>query len=318
MHPTPSRCWEIIDKHQVNIFYTAPTAIRTLMREGDQFVKQCSRASLKLLGSVGEPINPNAWQWYHDVVGGKRCSIVDTWWQTETGGIMITPLPGATPEKPGAASWPFFGVQLAIVDDQGKTLTQEAAGNLVITHPWPGQAQTIHGDSSRFHKTYFSQYPGFYFTGDTAHRDKDHYYWILGRSDDVINVSGHRLDTAEIESALVAHSEIAEAAVVGFPHDIKGQGIYAFDTPKKGITTNDTLKEVLIALTREKIGAIAKPDYIQWTNDLPKTRSGKIMRRLLRQIASGHTDFSGDLSTLANPESLQAITADFSEFRGTS
>lgn len=306
-YPTPARFWEVIDKHQVNIFYTAPTAIRALMREGDESVRKTNRQSLRLLGTVGEPINPDVWLWYYDVVGEKRCPIVDTWWQTETGGIMISPLPGATPLKPGSASWPFFGVELGIVDDQGKLLEGEATGNLVITKPWPGQLQTIYGDSARYQETYFSQYPGMYCTGDGAHRDEEGFYWITGRTDDVINVSGHRLDTAEIESALVAHANIAEAAVVGFPHEIKGQGIFAFVTPKAGITANQVLKEELISLVRKKISPIAKPDHIQWTDDLPKTRSGKIMRRVLRKIVNGETDKLGDISTLANPETVRTI-----------
>lgn len=306
-YPTPSRFWEVVDKHQVNIFYTAPTAIRALMREGEDAVKCTSRKSLKLLGTVGEPINPEAWLWYYKVVGEKRCPIVDTWWQTETGGIGITPLPGATPLKPGSASWPFFGIELGIVDTKGNLLDGEASGDLVITKPWPGQLQTIYGDPARFQKTYFSQYPGMYYTGDDARRDKEGYYWITGRADDVINVSGHRLETAEIESALVAHPGIAEAAVVGCPHDIKGQGIFAFVTPKAGIATHQQLADELIELVRKKISPIATPDHIEWTDDLPKTRSGKIMRRILRKIVNGETDKLGDISTLANPEVVKKI-----------
>lgn len=306
-HPTPSRFWEVVDKHNVNIFYTAPTAIRTLMREGDEAVNKTSRESLKLLGSVGEPINPKVWKWYYEIVGEKRCPIVDTWWQTETGGIMISPFPGATPLKPGAASCPFFGVELAIVDDDGKTLEGEVTGNLVITRPWPGQLQTIYGDRERYKETYFSQFPGMYFSGDAVSRDKDGDYWITGRVDDVINVSGHRLDTAEIESALVSNPNVAEAAVVGFPHEIKGQGIFAFVTPKMGVTPNQELADELVALARKKISPIASPDHIEWTDDLPKTRSGKIMRRILRKIVSGDTENLGDISTLANPETVETI-----------
>jgi len=306
-YPTPSRLWEIIDKHQVNIFYTAPTAIRALMREGDAAVKSTSRESLKLLGSVGEPINPEAWLWYYNIVGDTRCPIVDTWWQTETGGIMAAPLPGATPLKPGAASWPFFGIELSIVDDQGKKLEGSNTGNLVVTRPWPGQLQTIYGDHEQYKATYFSKYSGLYCTGDSAYRDEEGYYWITGRTDDVLNVSGHRLDTAEIESALVAHTRIAEAAVVGVPHPIKGQGIYAFVTPKIGVNPNQILYDELMALVRQKISPIATPDHIHWSMDLPKTRSGKIMRRILRKIVNGETEQLGDISTLANPETVQVI-----------
>lgn len=308
-YPSASRFWEVIDKHHVNIFYTAPTAIRTLMREGDAAVKKTSRKSLKLLGSVGEPINPHVWEWYYEVVGEKRCPIVDTWWQTETGGIMITPFPGATPLKPGSASWPFFGVELAIIDDEGKKLSQNTTGNLVITKPWPGQLQTIYQDHARYKKTYFSLQPGMYFTGDGAVKDEDDYYWISGRVDDVINVSGHRFDTAEIESALVEHEKVSEAAVVGYPHEEKGQGIFAFVTIKSGISGDEKLKEELKQLVRKIIGAIAKPDYIHWTEDLPKTRSGKIMRRILRKIVAGETSETdlGDISTLANSEVVGEI-----------
>ena len=306
-YPTPSRFWEVVDKHKVNIFYTAPTAIRALMREGDEPVKKTSRRSLKLLGSVGEPINPDVWLWYYNILGEKRCPIVDTWWQTETGGMMISPFPGATPLKPGSASWPFFGINVAIVDDQGKKIEGEATGNLVITQPWPGQLQTIYGDPERYKKAYFSQYPGVYCTGDGARRDEEGYYWISGRTDDVINVSGHRLDTAEIESALVAHPKIAEAAVVGFPHEIKGQGVFAFITPKAGIKPDKQLEDELVALVRKKISAIAIPDHMEWANDLPKTRSGKIMRRILRKIANGETENLGDISTLTNPDIVQVL-----------
>jgi len=299
--PSPSRFWEVVDKHQVNIFYTAPTAIRALMREGDEPVKRTSRRSLKLLGTVGEPINPEAWEWYYHVVGEGRCPIVDTWWQTETGGILITPLPGATPLKPGSATRPFFGVEPAIVDDEGKILEGPASGNLVLLRPWPGQMRTVYGDHERFRKTYFSQFPGKYFTGDGARRDADGYYWITGRVDDVLNVSGHRLGTAEIESALVLHPKVAEAAVVGFPHEIKGQGIYAFVTLVKGAQPSDELRQELIELVRKEIGPIAKPDVIQWAPGLPKTRSGKIMRRILRKIAAGDVHDLGDTSTLADP-----------------
>jgi len=306
-YPDASRFWQVIDKHKVNIFYTAPTAIRALMREGDAPVTATSRKSLRLLGSVGEPINPEAWEWYYRVVGDKRCPIVDTWWQTETGGILITPLPGCTPLKPGSATRPFFGIVPALLDDQGKVLEGEAAGNLVITRPWPGQMRTVYGDHQRFHETYFKMFPGNYFSGDGARRDKDGYYWITGRVDDVLNVSGHRLGTAEVESALVLHEAIAEAAVVGFPHDIKGQGIYAYVTPMAGITPDDDLYQQLIALVRKEIGAIAKPDVIQWAPALPKTRSGKIMRRILRKIAANELDSLGDTSTLADPSVVENL-----------
>ncbi len=294
-YPTASRFWEVVDKHQVNIFYTAPTAIRALMREGEAPVKKTSRQSLKLLGSVGEPINPEVWHWYHEVVGDQRCDIVDTWWQTETGGIAISPIPHATTMRPGAASWPFFGIQPKIMNT-----THE--GQLIISKPWPGMMLTIYGDHQRFIDTYFSQYPGNYFTGDGAKCDADGYYWITGRVDDVINVSGHRIGTAEIESAIVEHHDIAEAAVVGMPHSIKGQGIYAYVTPKKSIQPTDELKQALIQQVRTTIGPIATPDIIQWASDLPKTRSGKIMRRILRKIATNELKQLGDTSTLANPE----------------
>jgi acetyl-CoA synthetase len=300
-YPDSSRFWQVVDKHQVNILYTAPTAIRALMREGDAPVKRCSRKSLRLLGSVGEPINPEAWEWYHRVVGDGRCPIVDTWWQTETGGILITPLPGATKLKPGSATRPFFGIRPAIVDANGKILEGEASGNLVLLDSWPGQMRTVYGDHQRFVDTYFKAYPGKYFTGDGARRDADGYYWITGRVDDVINVAGHRLGTAEIESALVADPKVAEAAVVGFPHDLKGQGIYAYVTLKAGVTPSEELRKELVAWVRKEISAIATPDVIQWAPGLPKTRSGKIMRRILRKIAANDMSNLGDTSTLADP-----------------
>ncbi|MGW8227922.1 MAG: acetate--CoA ligase [Gammaproteobacteria bacterium] len=300
-YPDASRFWQVVDKHQVNVFYTAPTAIRALMREGEAPVKKTSRASLRLLGTVGEPINPEAWEWYYRVVGEQRCPIVDTWWQTETGGHLITPLPGATALKPGSATTPFFGVQPGIVDSDGNLLEGEAEGALVIKHPWPSQMRTVYGDHQRFADTYFSTFPGYYFTGDGARRDADGYYWITGRMDDVLNVSGHRMGTAEVESALVLHESVAEAAVVGFPHDIKGQGIYAYVTLVKGVEPTDALRKELVDLVREEIGPIAKPDVIQWAPGLPKTRSGKIMRRILRKIAANELDTLGDTSTLADP-----------------
>jgi len=301
-YPSSSRFWEVIDKHKVNIFYTAPTAIRALMREGEGPVKKTSRKSLKLLGTVGEPINPEAWEWYDHVVGDGRVPIVDTWWQTETGGHLITPLPGATKLKPGSATKPFFGVLPGIVDlGTGKLLTGPAEGALVIQRPWPGQMRSVYGDHQRFVDTYFKTYPGFYFTGDGARRDQDGDYWITGRIDDVLNVSGHRLGTAEVESALVLHHSVAEAAVVGFPHDIKGQGIYCYVTLKIGVTPTEDLRKELIAQVRKEIGPTATPDVIQWAPGLPKTRSGKIMRRILRKIAANETDSLGDTSTLADP-----------------
>ena len=300
-HPSTSRFWDVIDKHKVNIFYTAPTAIRALMREGDEPVEKTSRASLRLLGSVGEPINPEAWLWYHRVVGGGRCPIVDTWWQTETGGILISPLPGATDLKPGSATKPFFGIVPEIVDAQGTVLEGAVTGNLCIAQSWPGQMRTVYGDHQRFVETYFTTYRGKYFTGDGCRRDSDGYYWITGRVDDVINVSGHRLGTAEIESALVGNAKVAEAAVVGYPHDIKGQGMYAFVTLKSGVEPGDALAEELKKFVNKEIGAIAKPDIIQFAPGLPKTRSGKIMRRILRKIAEGDTKSLGDISTLADP-----------------
>jgi acetyl-CoA synthetase len=301
-YPDMSRFWQVIDKHQVNIFYTAPTAIRSLMRAGEEPVKKTSRKSLRILGSVGEPINPEAWEWYHRVVGDERCPIVDTWWQTETGGHLITPLPGATALKPGSATLPFFGVVPALVDPANGTLIEgPGEGALVITQPWPAQMRTVYGDHQRYVDTYFKQYPGSYFTGDGARRDKDGYYWITGRIDDVLNVSGHRLGTAEIESALVLHPHVAEAAVVGYPHDLKGQGIYAYVTPMAGVEGTDALKKELVAMVRGEIGPIAIVDIIQWAPSLPKTRSGKIMRRILRKIAANEIDSLGDTSTLADP-----------------
>jgi acetyl-CoA synthetase len=300
-YPDFSRFWQVCDKHQVNIFYTAPTAIRALMREGNASVAATSRKSIRLLGSVGEPINPEAWLWYHNVVGNAECPIVDTWWQTETGGIMIAPLPGATPLKPGSASKPFFGVKPAIVDADGNILEGAAEGNLILTDSWPGQMRTVFGDHDRFVETYFSTYKGNYFTGDGCRRDEDGYYWITGRVDDVINVSGHRMGTAEVESALVSHSQVAEAAVVGYPHDIKGQGIYAYVTLMEGDEPSEELRKELVQWVRKEIGPIASPDLIQWAPGLPKTRSGKIMRRILRKIAANEHDQLGDTSTLADP-----------------
>lgn len=310
-YPTPARFWQVIDKHQVNIFYTAPTAIRALMREGEDFVQQTSRKSLRLLGSVGEPINPEAWLWYHRVVGDGRCPIVDTWWQTETGGILISPLPGAIAQKPGSATKPFFGVLPVIMDAQGQELKGEAQGNLCLGMSWPGQMRTVYGDHQRFVETYFLTYPGYYFTGDGCRRDADGYYWITGRVDDVINVSGHRLGTAEVESALVAHPKVAEAAVVGYPHDVKGQGIYAYVTLKAGHEPNEELRRELAQWVRKQIGPIATPDLIQWAPGLPKTRSGKIMRRILRKIAENEEGALGDTSTLADP----TVVADLVENR---
>ena len=305
--PDASRFWQVVDKHQVNIFYTAPTAIRALMGVGDEPVKGTSRASLRLLGTVGEPINPEAWEWYYNVVGEARCPIVDTWWQTETGGILITPLPGATALKPGSATQPFFGVQPALVDAEGKLLEGEAEGNLVITDSWPGQMRSVYGDHQRFVDTYFSAYKGMYFTGDGCRRDKDGYYWITGRVDDVINVSGHRMGTAEVESSLVAHPKVSEAAVVGYPHDIKGQGIYCYVTLMAGAKGDDALKKELRDWVRKDIGAIASPDLIQFSPGLPKTRSGKIMRRILRKIAEDEFSNLGDTSTLADPTVVEDL-----------
>jgi acetyl-CoA synthetase len=306
-YPTHSRFWEIVDRHQVNIFYGAPTALRSLMREGGSWVKQTSRASLRLLGSVGEPINPEAWEWYYHVVGDGRCPIVDTWWQTETGGAMITPLPGAHALKPGSATMPMFGVQPQLVDSEGHVLEGAAEGNLCITDSWPGQMRSVWGDHERFFQTYFTAYPGKYFTGDGCRRDADGYYWITGRVDDVINVSGHRMGTAEVESALVAHAKVAEAAVVGFPHDIKGQGIYAYVTLNANAVESPEMRAELIQWVRREIGPIATPDVIHFAPGLPKTRSGKIMRRILRKIAEGDVSNLGDTSTLADPSVVEHL-----------
>ncbi len=306
-YPDASRFWQVVDKHKVNIFYTAPTAIRALMGQGDEPVKKTSRKSLRILGTVGEPINPEAWEWYHQIVGDLRCPIVDTWWQTETGGILITPLPGATRLKPGSATLPFFGVVPELVDEKGNILDGAATGNLCIRQPWPGQMRTVYGDHQRFIDTYFRTYPGKYFTGDGARRDEDGYYWITGRVDDVINVSGHRMGTAEVESALVLHESVAEAAVVGYPHNIKGQGIYAYVTLMAGVKPSDALRKELISLVRSEIGPIASPDVIQWAPGLPKTRSGKIMRRILRKVAANEVSELGDTSTLADPSVVDNI-----------
>jgi acetyl-CoA synthetase len=309
-YPDSTRFWQIVDKHQVNIFYSSPTAIRSLMREGTASITGTSRKSLRILGSVGEPINPEAWLWYYHVVGEGRCPIVDTWWQTETGGHLITPFPGATDEKPGSATKPYFGIRPLLVDDKGVELKGEASGNLCIADSWPGQMRTIYGDHDRFEKTYFSTYPGTYFTGDGCRRDRDGDYWITGRVDDVINVSGHRLGTAEIESALVSNHHVAEAAVVGYPHDIKGQGIYAYVTLKVGVQASEELKKDLIQWVRKEISPIAQPDLIQWAPGLPKTRSGKIMLRILRKIAENAPDQLGDISTLADPGVVQNLVND--------
>jgi acetate--CoA ligase len=311
-YPDTARFWQVVDKYNVSIFYTAPTAIRALMREGEAPVKKASRKSLRILGSVGEPINPEAWMWYHNVVGDGRCPIVDTWWQTETGGILITPLPGATALKPGSATRPFFGVKPEVVDADGKILEGACTGNLCLADAWPGMMRTVYGDHDRFVQTYFSTYPGKYFTGDGCRRDGDGYYWITGRVDDVINVSGHRMGTAEVESALVAHPKVAEAAVVGYPHDLKGQGIYAYVTLNMGENPNEDLRKELVAWVRKEIGPIASPDVIQWAPALPKTRSGKIMRRILRKIAENDFGSLGDTSTLADPTVVQ----DLIEHRG--
>ena len=308
-YPDASRFWQVVDKHDVNIFYTAPTAIRALMGQGEDYVNKTSRKSLRLLGSVGEPINPEAWDWYHRVVGERRCPIVDTWWQTETGGIMISPLPGATELKPGSATRPFFGIQPQLVDAEGAVVEGATEGNLVIADSWPGQMRTVYGDHQRFIDTYFSAYPGKYFTGDGCRRDEDGYYWITGRVDDVINVSGHRMGTAEVESALVAHDTVSEAAVVGYPHDIKGQGIYAYVTLIEGEEPSDELRKNLVAWVRTEIGPIASPDKIQFAPGLPKTRSGKIMRRILRKIAEDEFGNLGDISTLAEPEVVDDLIA---------
>ena len=306
-YPDTSRFWQIVDKHKVNIFYTAPTALRALMREGEAPVKSTSRATLRLLGSVGEPINPEAWLWYHRVVGDGRCPIVDTWWQTETGGILISPIPGATKLKPGSATLPFFGIEPCIVDGEGNELEGVCSGNLCLKASWPGQMRTIYGDHQRFIDTYFKTYPGKYFTGDGCRRDEDGYYWITGRVDDVMNISGHRLGTAEVESALVSHEAVAEAAVVGYPHDVKGQGIYAYVTLIKGVEATDELRRELAAWVGKNISPIAKPDELQWAPGLPKTRSGKIMRRILRKIAENEVDKLGDTSTLADPGVVQDL-----------
>jgi acetyl-CoA synthetase len=306
-YPDFSRFWQIVDKYKVNIFYTAPTAIRALRREGDEWVMEGNRSSLKLLGTVGEPINPDVWQWYYDVVGDGRCDIVDTWWQTETGGILITPLPGATPLKPGSASWPFFGIIPAIVDDKGQELDVGAAGRLVIKQPWPGMMKTIYGNHQLFIDTYFKEVPGCYLTGDGAHCDEEGYYWISGRNDDVIKVSGHRIGTEEVESAFLSHHAVSEAAVVGVPDDIKGQHIYAYVSTVEGVTQTEQLKHELVKHVRTVIGPIATPEVIQWANDLPKTRSGKIMRRILRKIACDEEEALGDTSTLADPGVLEGL-----------
>ena len=308
-YPDASRCWQVIDKHGVNSFYTAPTAIRALMGAGDDYVTKTSRASLKILGSVGEPINPEAWEWYYRVIGDSRCPIMDTWWQTETGAHMLTPLPGAIDLKPGSATVPFFGVQPVLLDAEGKEVVGAGEGNLCIKAAWPSQIRTVYGDHQRCIDTYYSTYPGYYFTGDGARRDADGYYWITGRVDDVLNVSGHRMGTAEVESALVLHDKVAEAAVVGYPHDIKGQGIYAYVTLMAGEQPSDELKKELLALVVKEIGAIARPDIIQWAPGLPKTRSGKIMRRILRKIAANELDSLGDTSTLADPAVVNELIA---------
>jgi acetyl-CoA synthetase len=306
-YPDASRFWQVIDKHKVNIFYTAPTALRALMREGDAMVKKTSRKSLKLLGSVGEPINPEAWIWYHKVVGDSRCPIVDTWWQTETGGILISPQPGAIDLKPGSATKPFYGIKPAVVDEKGNELSGACEGRLCMSDSWPGQMRTVYGDHQRFIDTYFSQHDGKYFTGDGCKRDEDGYYWITGRVDDVIIVSGHNLGTAEIESAFVAHPKVAEAAVVGYPHDIKGQGLYCYVTLKVGEAGSDALTKELKDLVRKIIGPLATPDLIHYTPGLPKTRSGKIMRRILRKVAENQFENLGDTSTLADPTVVQSL-----------
>ncbi|WP_185984201.1 acetate--CoA ligase [Aureimonas mangrovi] len=315
-YPDQSRCWQVVDKHKVNIFYTAPTAIRALMGAGDEPVRKTSRASLRVLGSVGEPINPEAWTWYYRVVGEERCPVVDTWWQTETGGILITPLPGATALKPGSATLPFFGVQPQIVDNEGKVLEGEADGNLCIVDSWPGQMRTVYGDHERFEQTYFATYENKYFTGDGARRDADGYYWITGRVDDVLNVSGHRMGTAEVESSLVAHHKVSEAAVVGYPHDLKGQGIYCYVTLMAGVEPSDELRKELVSHVRQDIGAIASPDKIQFAPGLPKTRSGKIMRRILRKIAEDDFGALGDTSTLADPAVVDDLVENRQNKRG--
>ena len=306
-YPDASRFWQIVDKHKVNTFYTAPTAIRALMCKGEEFVKKTNRKSLRILGTVGEPINPEAWEWYYHIVGDGNCPVIDTWWQTETGGHLITPLPGATDLKPGSATLPFFGIEPCLIDDKGNEIEGVGEGSLCFKRPWPGQMRTVFGDHERFKNTYFQTYPGLYFSGDGARRDKDGYYWITGRVDDVINVSGHRMGTAEVESALVLHNDVAESAVVGYPHEIKGQGIYAYVTLNDGITSNDELKRELVQHVRNEIGSFASPDIIQWAPGLPKTRSGKIMRRILRKIATNDIDNLGDTSTLAEPEVVNGL-----------
>ena len=306
-YPDASRFWQVIDKHKVNTFYTAPTAIRALMCKGEEFVKKTKRKSLRILGTVGEPINPEAWEWYYHIVGDGNCPVIDTWWQTETGGHLITPLPGATDLKPGSATLPFFGIEPCLIDDKGNEIEGAGEGSLCFKRPWPGQMRTVFGDHERFKNTYFQTYPGLYFSGDGARRDKDGYYWITGRIDDVINVSGHRMGTAEVESALVLHNDVAESAVVGYPHKIKGQGIYAYVTLNDGITSNDELKQELVQHVRNEIGSFASPDIIQWAPGLPKTRSGKIMRRILRKIATNEIDNLGDTSTLAEPEVVNGL-----------
>ncbi len=306
-YPDASRFWQVVDKHEVNTFYTAPTAIRALMCKGEEFVKKTKRKSLRILGTVGEPINPEAWEWYYHIVGDGNCPVIDTWWQTETGGHLITPLPGATDLKPGSATLPFFGIEPCLIDDKGNEIEGAGEGPLCFKRPWPGQMRTVFGDHERFKNTYFQTYPGLYFSGDGARRDKDGYYWITGRIDDVINVSGHRMGTAEVESALVLHNDVAESAVVGYPHEIKGQGIYAYVTLNDGITSNDELKRELVQHVRNEIGSFASPDIIQWAPGLPKTRSGKIMRRILRKIATNEIDNLGDTSTLAEPEVVNGL-----------
>lgn len=306
-YPDPGRFWDVVEKHRVNIFYTAPTAIRAIAKEGNEHVEKRDLSSLRVLGSVGEPINPEAWHWYNEMIGKEKCPIVDTWWQTETGGILITPLPGATKTKPGSATRPFFGVKPKLVDNEGNEIEGPGSGNLCISEPWPGQMRGVYGDKERFYQTYFSQYPGNYFTGDGCRRDEDGYYWITGRVDDVINISGHRMGTAEVESALVLHADVAEAAVVGFPHDIKGQGIYAYVTLNAGVETSEALQKELVGLVRKEIGPIATIDVIQWAPGLPKTRSGKIMRRILRKIAEGEPENIGDVSTLADPAVVENL-----------
>ena len=306
-YPDASRFWQVVDKHKVNTFYTAPTAIRALMCKGEEFVKKTNRKSLRILGTVGEPINPEAWEWYYHIVGDGNCPVIDTWWQTETGGHLITPLPGATDLKPGSATLPFFGIEPCLIDDKGNEIEGAGEGSLCFKRPWPGQMRTVFGDHERFKNTYFQTHPGLYFSGDGARRDKDGYYWITGRVDDVINVSGHRMGTAEVESALVLHNDVAESAVVGYPHEIKGQGIYAYVTLNDGITSNDELKQELVQHVRNEIGSFASPDIIQWAPGLPKTRSGKIMRRILRKIATNEIDNLGDTSTLAEPEVVNGL-----------